>query len=296
MDIDIESGTYVVAVSGGVDSVVLLDILQKLSNLELIVAHFDHGIRKDSERDRVLVEKLAKKYDLPFVSDFGRLGPQASEASAREARYQFLTAILSEINGRAIITAHHQDDVMETALINIIRGTGRKGLTALSDRPDIRRPLLKFTKRDITEYAQKNKLKWNEDFTNTQDKYLRNYIRKFVVPKMDYRERKKMIKIIEDTRFINRELEHLLQENIKGSSGSYKYLDRDWFIQLPHDVAKEIMADWLRVNDLRGFNSKTLERLVVASKVSKPGLTYDVMNNVRLNIQENRLALIRNEC
>src|SRR5437764_343012 len=125
-------GKYVVAVSGGVDSVALLDMLARSDDLKLVVAHFDHGIRKDSAKDRKFVEDLAKNYDLPFVYEEGHLGSGTSEAVARGARYDFLHRVKKSHGAQAIITAHHQDDVLETAIINLLRGTGRKGLTSLT--------------------------------------------------------------------------------------------------------------------------------------------------------------------
>ena len=151
-----EPGKYVVAVSGGVDSVALLHLLLEANDerrtmndedspssvlrppFRFVVAHFDHGIRKDSAEDRKLVQAMAQKIrGLPFVYDEGRLGPRASEATARLARYTFLRRVLQASGARAIVTAHHQDDLLETAIINLLRGTGRKGLTALGSRSDI---------------------------------------------------------------------------------------------------------------------------------------------------------------
>src|SRR5438445_4950610 len=113
-------GSYAVAVSGGVDSVVLLDILAKRDDLELAVAHFDHGIREDSVEDRHFVEGLAKNYGLPFIYEEGSLGPKSSEAEAREARYKFLRQAQKKAGAKAIITAHHQDDLLETAILNML--------------------------------------------------------------------------------------------------------------------------------------------------------------------------------
>src|SRR5690348_2939142 len=118
-------GNYVVAVSGGVDSVVLLDILSKQPGLKLTIAHFDHGIRNDSYKDRQFVEGLAKKYQLLFVYKEGSLG-KASEAKAREARYEFLRKAQKDSGSQAIITAHHQDDLLETAILNMLRDSSRK--------------------------------------------------------------------------------------------------------------------------------------------------------------------------
>src|SRR5438309_11792005 len=96
MELQIMPGKYVLAVSGGVDSMVLLDLLAAQPGIELIVAHFDHGIREDADADRQLVEAAATRYGLPFVAARGQLGAQASEATAREARYRFLQQVRQE--------------------------------------------------------------------------------------------------------------------------------------------------------------------------------------------------------
>ena len=131
--IPLAPGTYIVAVSGGVDSIVLLDLLANQEKAKLIVAHFDHGIRNDSRDDRMFVQDLAVRYELPFVYDVGNLGQGASEAKAREARYTFLRGVRQAAGARSIITAHHEDDVLETAILNIMRGTGRKGFEFVAE-------------------------------------------------------------------------------------------------------------------------------------------------------------------
>lgn len=175
---------YIVAVSGGVDSVALLDMLVN-NNLsisyllgpkpQLIVAHFDHGIRPDSHIDSNFVANLAKKYGLLFESKREELGPDASEEKARDRRYLFLKDIAKKYDAK-LVTAHHADDVIETVAINLIRGTGWRGLAVLDS--DVLRPLTDMSKSEIINYAHKNNLKWREDSTNTSDTYLRNRVRR----------------------------------------------------------------------------------------------------------------------
>lgn len=155
-------GKYVVAVSGGVDSMALLDLLQAHGDYELVVAHLDHGIRSDSGEDRQLVEQAAEAVGLPFFYKEAKLGAGTSEAAARKVRYAFLNKIKTKQGAAAIITAHHQNDVLETAIINIIRGTGRKGLTSLGSN-EIVRPLLNVSKAALIQYAKKHNLQWRED-------------------------------------------------------------------------------------------------------------------------------------
>ncbi|HET7827717.1 MAG TPA: tRNA lysidine(34) synthetase TilS, partial [Candidatus Saccharimonadales bacterium] len=176
MKIEVPSGKYVLAVSGGVDSMTLLDLLSNLSGVDFIIAHFNHGTREDSDLDEALVTAAAGRYGRLLEIGRGGLGPKASEDTARRARYAFLEAIRQKHGAKKIITAHHQDDLIETALLNILRGTGRRGLSAMADNPDVLRPLLNISKSEIISYVRRQKLAWREDSTNQDTDYLRNYI------------------------------------------------------------------------------------------------------------------------
>ncbi len=320
MIVVLEPGTYVVAVSGGVDSMALLHLLAQQSTsplvrssdslaaagqspqqratirlsdyrtIRLIVAHVDHGMREDSAEDRRLVEGVAKQYGLPFVYHEARLGKAASEATAREARYEFLHSVARDNGAQAIVTAHHQDDVLETAIINLLRGGRRKGLTALASRSDIQRPLLDVPKVELAAYAKEQGLQWREDPTNQDQTYLRNYVRHRLLPRFDGPARQQLLQIITGLRDTNTALDTVLAEKLQEQplTGT---LDKAWFSNLPHDVAREVMAAWLRTHQIRDFDAKALERLVVAAKVAAPAKQFDVIQGVKLQIAHDYLAL-----
>jgi tRNA(Ile)-lysidine synthetase-like protein len=290
MKFELEPGRYLVAVSGGVDSCALLHCLAGNKQYELVVAHFDHGIRPDSADDRRFVSSLAEHYGLPFVSESAQLGPDANEAVARTARYDFLHRMVAEQAADAMITAHHQDDVLETAIINLLRGSGRKGLTALRDLPSIRRPLLMATRREVLAYADKHHLEWREDSSNADTRYLRNYIRHKLMPKFSESDKKLLSEKIQAQRSVNDEIDNLL-ETLPGWHPGDNSLGRGWFNTLPHVVAKEVFAMWLRTHGLREFDRQTLERLVVAGKVTQPDKQIDILYGVRLQVEKDRLAL-----
>lgn len=295
MDVQLASpGTYVIAVSGGVDSMTLLHALHQKPEYKLVVAHIDHGIRPDSVKDRRLVESTAELLDLPFVYKEAGLGPDASEATARKARYGFLREVQQKHDAQGIVTAHHQDDVLETAIINLLRGTGRKGLTALASQEGTERPLLDVPKSEILDYAGKHKLKWREDSTNTDTDYLRNYVRHILLPRFDDDGRYQLRMIITGLRTTNTMLDELIAGQL-AQQKAFGQLDRDWFAQLPHDVAKEVLASWLRYQGIRDFDSKTLERLVVSAKTAAPGKTFDVLHGSRLAVKTDHLALMGSE-
>ncbi|GAC1499877.1 MAG: hypothetical protein NVS1B10_03030 [Candidatus Saccharimonadales bacterium] len=298
MDIDLpKTGSYVIAVSGGVDSIVLLDLLQKSNNnglLKLYVAHLDHGIRSDSKQDRLLVESIAKKYNVPFYYQEARLGKSVSEDKARQTRYAFLEKIRCQVGAEAILTAHHQDDVLETAVINILRGSGRKGLTSLSSSTEIIRPLLNNSKQQLLDYAKQHNLKWREDFSNQDIKYLRNYVRLNILSRFDVEAKKKLLKIIKDLKLVNNELDQLLSDQLNIQSGNPD-IERYWFNLLPHNIAVEIMATWLRRNQVRDFDRNALNRIVISAKVASPGKIVEVKSGLNVVVGTVNLALNRLE-
>lgn len=177
------------AISGGVDSMVLMDMLSKFSakaGFHLHIAHFDHLLRGDEGAlDGELVKREATKRGLPFssgkgdVQDYMRQSGLGLEEAARILRYRFLFRLKQRTGARKIATAHHADDQVETILMRLMRGTGLRGLAgikAVDDRGLIR-PFLVLRKLEILEYAQFHGLEYREDPTNSLSDNLRNFIR-----------------------------------------------------------------------------------------------------------------------
>jgi len=178
-----------IAVSGGVDSVVLLHLCHRIG-LDLAVAHCNFHLRdEDSNQDQVFVKDLCAQLKVPFfvrefdTNQYAATNKVSIQVAAREQRYQWFEEIVQQGTYRYLLTAHHLDDSMETFLINFSRGTGIEGLLGIPEKTnDIRRPLLVFTRAEIEEYAMANQFAWREDYTNAQTKYLRNKIRKNILP------------------------------------------------------------------------------------------------------------------
>ena len=295
MNIRVEPGLWVVAVSGGVDSIALLHMLHGYAQAnphtaKFIVAHFDHGIREDSHEDRKLVQQLAKLYNFPFVYEQANLGADASEAVARKARYDFLESVRDSSGAIGIITAHHHDDLLETSIHNLIRGTGRRGLTALRSNSAVQRPLLQVPKQRLKEYAKANGLVWREDVTNADTKYLRNYIRHNVLAKFPDSKRAELAILVADMHAINDEIDSIVAGMLHVQPHVDK-LDRAWFIALPHDVAREVVYAWLRAHSVQDISRKMVERLIVYMKTAKPAQHFPVDKNWQLGISKNTLAL-----
>lgn len=290
MKLKLEPGVYVVAVSGGVDSMVLLEVLRYVPGLELVVAHFDHGIRPDSGEDRLLVQRTAARYGLVFESEAGNLGPRTSEDTARQARYDFLHRVRKTHGARGIITAHHQDDVLETAVHNLLRGSGRLGMTALRTRDVVIRPLLHIDKAEISAYAKEHKLTWREDSTNTDMRYRRNYIRHKILPKFSREQREELLQHIRQLEKLNDEIDQCISGMINSQPGKCE-LDRHWFIMLPHDLSREVLATWLRGCGVMELSTTMLERLVMAAKTYHIGKLADIDKRYVLHIGAKNLAI-----
>lgn len=179
----------IVGTSGGADSIALLDILFSLG-YQCIVAHCNFHLRgQESYRDEYFVEKTAAKYNMQYLVanfDTKKYIEEESislEMAARELRYAWFEKIRNEYNANKIAVAHHQDDSIETVLINLIRGTGIRGLTGISPiNGYVVRPLLAISREDIINYLEYKKLDFVEDSTNKEDIYTRNKIRLNVIP------------------------------------------------------------------------------------------------------------------
>jgi len=183
----------VVGVSGGPDSVCLLDVLYKLKNkydLEIIVAHVNYGLRgKDSEKDEALVKKLAEKYSLPIeIMGSGKweVGSGNLEEKLRKIRYDFFEQIRKKYQTDAIAVGHNLNDQAETVLMRILRGTGLRGLGAIKFKNDkIIRPLLNIPRKEILSYLRKNKVLHRIDKTNLGTDFTRNKIRNKLLPYLE---------------------------------------------------------------------------------------------------------------
>ena len=178
-----------IAVSGGLDSVVLLDLLFK-TGFNISIAHCNFQLRgQESDMDEEFVKGLGEKYKLKtFVkicdaSEYAKTNKLSIQESARELRYQWFKKVLIENKFDKLVVAHHFDDNLETFFINFSRGSGLSGLKGIPVKNDnIVRPLMFASRKEIEEYANENKLKFREDSSNSSDKYLRNNIRHNLIP------------------------------------------------------------------------------------------------------------------
>lgn len=179
----------VVACSGGLDSLVLLHLLRfEATALDLRVeaAHFDHRMRAESAEDAEWLKGLCAAWALPLHLGVAPERP-ADEAAARRLRYRFLERVLRENDARWVLTAHHEDDQIETVLFRILRGTGVRGLRGIpvSRTPGILRPLLRFTRAELEAYADAHFLRPRVDPTNVSLRFARNRVRHQLLPLLE---------------------------------------------------------------------------------------------------------------
>ncbi len=257
----------ILAVSGGIDSVVMLHMFR--ADQDAVVAHFDHGIRPNSAEDCLFVARLAKEYGLPFYSQRAELGAECSEDTARVARYAFLRDLAKKHDGQ-IYTAHHRDDVVETMAINILRGTGWRGIAPFWGK-EIARPLIEMTKADICRYATAHGLSFRQDQTNTEDAYLRNRVRLALSPA----EREALYAIYLKQLPLRDEIEFILGQ----ISPSNQY-SKELVAQAGIEILRQILQ-----NHQIYLTRPQLDRALEAIQTFTPGKRFSLDKNHFLNIK-----------
>ncbi len=242
------------AVSGGIDSCVMLDILNHLKkdfNFQLEILHFNHNTRgKDNLEDEIFVEKLAQKYDVPFK--LKRIENQAgklSEAYLRDQRYKYFNNVLKDTKNAIVATAHNSDDNVETHLMRLFRGSYLKGLTGIRPkRGSFIRPLLSQNRKTIEAYMQANNIKFREDRTNFNNRYTRNFIRNELIPlinnniKMNINDN--ILKSIGDLNQHYSLFTNILQQSIKESVKNTKHgvaLNKNKYNQYDSTIKKGLI-------------------------------------------------------
>lgn len=276
-----------VALSGGVDSVVLLHLLhqlQKRQNFILKASHVHHGLSKNADKWVKFCEKLCTKLSVPLDVHRIKLPQKKSlgiEGEARQLRYKKLLQTKTDL----VVLAHHEDDQAETFLLQLIRGAGVKGLSSMAYFDVTRRlwrPLLNTSRIDIETYAKKHKLKWIEDESNQNIDFDRNFIRSKVLPILKNRFNH-IIKVISRSSSHLAEAQHLLDDLAQMDLKSYlksinykhkikvKSLDK-----LSNARAKNVLRYWLEINDQTMPSKDLLDELLRQVLTAKKDATIKI--------------------
>ncbi len=264
-ELNVEAGaTILVAVSGGIDSVTLLDILYILSyehGYGVHVAHVNHQLRgAEANRDEAFVRTIAKGYDLPChvthvdTQSFARSHRLSIEEAARELRYRFLRQVCSSVHAHYCAIAHTADDTAETLLLNLFRGTGLTGLASippkrpLTKKAYLIRPLLSLSREDIHRYATARSLQWIEDSSNTDRRFVRNRVRHEVLPSLKENFNPRIVETLARTAQLLRQADGFIESLIEStyaqvarSSDGRVELDRTLLAHLHPFVQGEIV-------------------------------------------------------
>ena len=296
-----------VALSGGVDSVVLLHLLhqlQKRQNFTLKASHVHHGLSKNADKWVKFCEKLCTKLSIPLDVNYVKLPQKKSlgiEGEARQLRYEKLLQSKSDL----VVLAHHEDDQAETFLLQLIRGAGVKGLSSMAHFDDTRRlwrPLLNTSKIDIESYAKKHKLKWIEDESNQNIDFDRNFIRSKVLPILKNRFNH-IIKVISRSSSHLAEAQHLLdglaQIDLKNylKSDNYKHkLNVKTLDKLSNARAKNALRFWLEMNDQLMPSRDLLDELLRQVLTAKKDATIKIQlsNEYEIRRYQDEIYIVPN--
>lgn len=257
----------------------------------LVVAHFDHGMRAESSEDAALVADTAATLGLIFVGTRAALSG-ASEANARAARYKWLDQVRRDHKAAAIITAHHEDDLLETSLLNLARGTSRQGLAPMLSRPVVR-PLINVTKLQLHAYALDQNITWHEDVTNQDRANPRNLLRHELLPYATAQWRHDYLEAINELEQINRvvnlQLAIILDE--ARTSAGYE-LRRPSIRDLSLDeLAELILCAARRLEPAFEGDERLLQELALFTKTGTAGRRRPLSSKLEVAVGQNTVAI-----
>ena len=280
------SGTFIVAFSGGYDSMCLLDILYKLKT-DIVAIHLNHNWRgEESLKEAKNCENFVKSRNIKYYSEILPDSVEKTETSAREARYDFFKRCAEMFNSNVVFTAHNFDDNAETVLYRIIKGTGTIGLQGISEHRGIfYRPLLKTTRSEIEEYIKDNNLTPNIDSSNFNTKYKRNLIRNKIIP---------LLKEINPnvTGAINSLSELAVDDNCLINS----YLPENLLNAVPHEQKRliyKMLCDYNIEYDRKKIEN--IQKFIEENKISKSGKKFSLNENLWLFVNNSIVEIISSE-
>ena len=307
----IENGEKVVlAVSGGPDSICMLDILNDIKNdvtidinFEIVVAHVNHMIRKEAEEDEKYVKKYCEEKQIEFYSKSIDVQKMANnnkigvEEAGRKARYDFFDEILEKANAQKIAIAHNKNDKVETVLMHILRGSGINGLKGIeAKRGKYIRPLIECERNEIEEYCSKKNLQPRIDKTNFENEYTRNKVRNLLIPYIQKEFNPNLIQTIDRLSNLVAEEENYMDKQVENVYKELLISEKEKEIQLNLKIfniqEKVIKSRVILYTITRLFgNSKGLEKIHIEDIIK---LCSNNIGNKYLTPNKNIKILIKN--
>ncbi len=258
----------VLGVSGGPDSICLLDILHKISqkgylDFSISVTHIHHGLRKNADLDEEFVREFCEKIQVPFfvkhvkIEEIAKIEKRGLEETGRKIRYEFFDEILEKTGSNKIATAHHANDNAETIIMNILRGTGTKGLIGMEvKKGKYIRPLLQTKREEIEAYLSQNHITARHDESNEDNSYTRNKIRNIVLPYLEEEFNPNIVHTLQRLSDIVKEEEEYWQRQILAI---YQEI---CIAEVNH---KEIILDLKKFNELE----KIIQKKIILYAITK---------------------------
>ncbi len=286
--------TYLVAFSGGADSLCLLDNLIKIAPENKIIAiHLNHGWRgEESDLEEENCKNYCKKNNILFYSEKLDSSVPHTESAARDARYKFFSKCAEKFNSNIIFTAHNMNDNAETVLFRIVHGTGIAGLQGICEKRDIYyRPLLTSKREEIESYCKINNLCPNIDSSNSNVKYNRNFIRNNIFPMLSKINSDPVLAInslINIAKEENSILDNFLEVKIKEISENNK-IKTELFLNLEESLQRKIIYKLIKPLVEQNYDKEKIFRLwnfIMENKTSKSGKIFSLTTNFFLFVSE----------
>ena len=284
--------SVVIAVSGGPDSMALLNLLSKIKKekrLKLICAHVNHKLRKESAKEAEMVKLYCKQNNIIFEYMEINEYKGNTENYAREKRYDFFERLIKKYSSPYLFTAHHGDDLIETIMMRLIRGSSLKGYTGFSEITEkenykIIRPLITKTKEEILNYTIKNNIPYAIDKTNDSDIFTRNRIRKYVLPKLKEENKNIHLKFLNFSTSLSQIDDYLKKELTKIIPNLYQnnILNIDLFIKEEPLIQSKIIEYILNKtyqNKINLINEKHVNNILSTIKNNKPNQILNLPHN-----------------
>ena len=288
--------SIVIAVSGGPDSMALLNLLnviKKEKNIKIICAHVNHNLRKESKAEAKMVKDYCTQKSIIYEYMEIKEYKGNTENYAREKRYEFFENLLKKYNSKYLFTAHHGDDLIETVIMRLIRSSSLKGYSAFSEITEkkdykIYRPLITKTKEEIFNYVKNNNLPYAIDKTNDSDFFTRNRIRKYILPRLKEENKNVHLKFLEFSKTLSETEKYLKKQTEKALSKIYidKKIDINSFKKEDLLVQKRIIHHIL--------NETYKEKITKIKDVHVNNILSTVKNstsNSKINLPDNKIFI-----